>query len=66
MSIFIVVSYKLDDWMFHYARKSVAKKLSKEDPAEFRKQKRILQSRVDRYMRRAETHLDNVCEGRFP
>ena len=59
-------SYDPDDWMFHYARKSVAKKLSKEDPAEFRKQKRTLQSRVGRYMRAAEKHLDNVCEGRFP
>ena len=60
-------SYKPDDWVFHYARsKTIVKKLRKEDPAEFRKQKRTLQSRVGRYMRAAEKHLDNVCEGRFP
>ena len=59
-------SYKPGDWMFHYARKAIVKKLRKEDPAEFRKQKRILQSRVGRYMRAAEKHLDSVCKGRFP
>ena len=59
-------SYNPDDWMFHYARKAIVKKLRKEDPEEFRKQKRTLQSRVGRYMRGAENHLDNVCEGRFP
>ena len=59
-------SYNPDDWMFHYARKVIVKKLRKEDPEEFRKQKRTLQSRVGRYMRAAENHLDNVCEGRFP
>ena len=60
-------SYNPDDWMFHYARsKTIVKKLRKEDPAEFRKQKRILQSRVGRYMRAAEKHLDSVCKGRFP
>jgi hypothetical protein len=55
-----------DDWVFHIARKAIEKKLRKEDQAEFRKQKRILQSRVGRYMRAAKKHLDNVCEGRFP
>ena len=59
-------SYDPDDWVFHYARRDVAKKLSKEDPEEFRKQKRTIQSRVGRYMRQAEKHLDNVCEGQFP
>jgi len=59
-------SYDPDDWMFHYARKAIVKKLRKEDPEEFRKQKRTLQSRVGRYMRAAENHLDSVCEGRFP
>ena len=59
-------SYDPDDWMFHYARRSVAKKLRKEDPTEFSKQKRTLQSRVGRYMRAAEQHLDNVCKGQFP
>ena len=59
-------SYNPDDWMFHYARKAIVKKLRKEDPAEFRKQKRTLQSGVGRYMRAAEKHLDNVCKGQFP
>jgi len=59
-------SYDPDDWIFHYARKMIAKKLNEEDPAEFRKQKRTLQSRVGRYMRQGEKHLDNVCKGQFP
>jgi len=59
-------SYDPDDWMFHYARKSVAKELRKTDPAEFSKQRRTIQSRVGRYMRAAEKHLDNVCKGQFP
>ena len=59
-------SYDPDDWMFHYARLGIWKKLSKEDPTEFRKQKRNLQSKVGRYMRAAENHLDNVCKGQFP
>ena len=59
-------SYNPDDWMFHYARKAIVKKLRKEDLKEFRKKKRMLQSHMGRYMRQAKTHLDNVCEGRFP
>ena len=59
-------SYDPDKWEFISARRVVAKKLSKEDPEEFRKQKRILQSRVGRYMRAADKHLDNVCKGQFP
>jgi hypothetical protein len=59
-------SYDPDDWVFSIARRSVAKRMMKGDPTEFRKQKRTLQSRVGRYMRAAEKHLDNVCEGRFP
>ena len=59
-------SYKPDDLRFHYARKAIARKLRKTDPAEFRKQKRTLQTRVGRYMRAAEKHLDNVCKGQFP
>ena len=59
-------SYNPDDWLFHYARKVIASDLRKTDRAEFRKQKRNLQSKVGRYMGAAETHLDNVCEGQFP
>ena len=59
-------SYDPDGWMFHYARKAIVKKLMKTDPTEFRKQKRTIQSRVGRYMRAAEKHLDNVCKGQFP
>ena len=55
-----------DDWSFNIGRKPVAKRMRKEDPAKFRRQKRTLQSRVGRYMRQAEKHLDNVCEGQFP
>jgi hypothetical protein len=59
-------SYDPEKWEFNIARMGFEKKLRKEDPTKFRKQKRTLQSRVGRYMRAAETHLDNVCEGRFP
>jgi hypothetical protein len=55
-----------DDWVFHTARKHIAKRLSKEDPKEFHKQRKNIQSRVGRYMKTAEAHLDSVCEGRFP
>ena len=59
-------SFDPDKWEFISARRDVAKELSKENPTEFRKQKRTLQSRVGRYMRTAEQHLDSVCEGQFP
>ena len=59
-------SYDPDDWVFNIARRSIAKKLRKEDPEEFRKQKRNLQSRVGRYMRTAEQHLDMCAKGQFP
>ena len=55
-----------DDWAFHIARKGIERKLKKTDLAEFRKQKRTLQSRIGRYMRQADKHLDNVCRGQFP
>ena len=59
-------SYKTDDWVFNTARKVIARELRKTDPTGFSKQRRTLQSRVVRYMRAAETHLDNVCKGQFP
>ena len=59
-------SYDPEDWVFNTARRSIAKKLRKEDPEEFRKQRKTLQSRVGRYMRTAEQHLDSVCKGQFP
>ena len=59
-------SYDPEVWVFNIARRDVAKKLSKENPTEFRKQKRTLQSRVGRYMKTAEQHLDNVVKGQFP
>ena len=59
-------SYDPEDWVFNTARRSIAKKLRKENPEEFHKQRKTLQSRVGRYMRTAEKHLDSVCEGQFP
>ena len=60
-------SFDPDKWDFTIARsKEVAKRLIKEDPEGFRKQKRVLQSRVGRYLRAADKHLDNVCKGQFP
>ena len=59
-------SFDAEDWVFNIARRAIAKRMMKEDPEGFREKKRTLQSRVGRYMRQAEKHLDNVCKGRFP
>jgi hypothetical protein len=60
-------SFDPDKWDFTIARsKEVAKRIIKEDPEGFRKQKRVLQSRVGRYMKKADEHLKNVCKGQFP
>ena len=59
-------SYDPDDWVFHYARKTIASDLRKTDLTKFRKEKRNIQSKVGRYMSAADKHLDNVCKGRFP
>ena len=55
-----------DDWVFHTARKNIVRKLMKTNPEEFRKKRKTLQSRIGRYMRQADKHLDNVCKGQFP
>ena len=55
-----------EQWVFNIARVTVGKTLRSEDPERFRQSKRTLQSRIGRYMRQAERHLDSVCEGRFP
>lgn len=59
-------NYPLDDWSFHYARPVIARKLKTTNPLELNKQRRTIQSRIGRYMRAAEKHLDNVCKGKFP
>ena len=59
-------SFDAEDWIFNIARRAIAKRMSKEDPEGFREKKRTLQSRVGRYMRAADKHLDNVCKGQFP
>ena len=58
-------SFDPDKWESNIARRFVAKRMMKEDLARFRKKKRILQSRMGRYMRQAEKYLDNVCKGQF-
>jgi hypothetical protein len=59
-------SFDPDKWEFSIARRSVVKTMMKEDPEAFRKKKRILQSHIGRYMRKADEHLENVCKGQFP
>ena len=59
-------SFDPSKWQFNIARTMVEKRMMKENPVEFRKKKRTLQSHISQYMRAAENHLDNVCEGRFP
>ena len=53
-------------WVFNIARVTVGKPLRSEDPDRYREQKRTVQSRVGRFMRQAEMHLENVCRGQFP
>ena len=64
-----------EKWAFNIARyKNFIKldddfkrrRLPKEELDRLRKQKRVLQSRIGRYMQQAERHLDSVCEGHFP
>ena len=59
-------SFDPDKWEFSIARRSIAKTMMKEDPESFRNKKRTLQSRIGRYMRQADKHLDSVCKGMFP
>ena len=59
-------SFDPEKWQFSIARRSIAKGLMREDPEAFRKKKRTLQSRIGRYMRQANKHLENVCKGQFP
>jgi len=59
-------SYKPEEWGFNIARLSIGRELRKSNRVEFNKKKRIVQSRIGRYMNVAENHLDNVCEGQFP
>jgi hypothetical protein len=59
-------SFDPEDWQFNIARAVIARRMMKEEPSEFRKQKRTLQSRIGRYLRQADKHLDNVCKGQFP
>ena len=59
-------SFDPDKWEFNIARRSIAKGLMKENLESFRNKKRTLQSRIGRYMRQADKHLDSVCKGMFP
>ena len=59
-------SFDPSKWQFNIARTMVEKRMMKENPVEFRKKKRTLQSHISQYMRTADKHLDNVCEGQFP
>ena len=54
-----------EEWIFNIARASVIRSLSK-NPEYLSDQKRLVQSRVGRILKRADLMLDHVCEGRFP
>lgn len=58
--------YNKDNWSFHYARVNPGKELIRENPKQFAREKRQVQSRVSRYLSQAELMLRNVCLGRFP
>ena len=53
-------------WQFNIARPIIERSMLKENPAEFRRKKRTLQSHISQYMKTAEKHLDNVCKGIYP
>jgi hypothetical protein len=59
-------SFDPSKWQFNIARTMVEKRMMKENPAEFRKKKRTLQSHISQYLRKADDHLDNVAKGQFP
>ena len=59
-------NFKPEHWSFNIARPSVGREIWKRDKREFGEQKRVLSSRMGRYLKSAEKHLDNVCRGVFP
>ena len=59
-------NFKPEHWSFNIARPSVGREIWKRDKREFGEKKRVLSSRMGRYLKSAETHLDNVCKGIFP
>ena len=59
-------NYKPEQWSFNIARPSVGREILKRDKREFGERKRLLSSRMGRYLKNAEEHLDNVCRGVFP
>ena len=54
-----------EKWVFNVARAGVIRSLN-QYPAYLSDQKRLVQSRVGRILKRADVMLDNVCEGKFP
>ena len=54
-----------EQWSFNIARPAVGRELLRKDKREFGIQKRVLSSRMGRYLQNAEKHLDNVCRGVF-
>lgn len=59
-------NYRPEAWSFNVARPVVRRRLERDDKVEFSKQKRIISSRLARYLSAAEKHLDGVCVGVFP
>lgn len=54
-----------EHWSFNIARKVVSRKMAKVDGLGFYEAKRVLSSRIGRYLLKANKHLDNVCKGEF-
>tara|TARA_B100000780_G_C20911777_1_gene363043 strand:+ start:33 stop:620 length:588 start_codon:yes stop_codon:yes gene_type:complete len=59
-------NFKPEYWSFNIARPVITRELIRKDRREFAKHKRVLSSRMGRYFKSAETHLENVCVGKFP
>lgn len=59
-------NFQTEQWCFNVARAPVRRELMRTDKLKFAQQKRVLSSRMGRYLQSADKHLNNVCKGIFP
>ena len=58
-------NFQLEQWGFNLARASVRRELMRTEKIKLAQQKRVLSSRIGRYLQSADKHLNNVCKGIF-
>ena len=59
-------NFQTEQWCFNVARAPVRRELMRTDKIKLAQQKRVLSSRMGRYLQSADKHLNNVCKGIFP